>query len=37
VHGLADWAESLVLNNIHAFGWPWTARVEKGSVLLGPS
>jgi glycogen debranching enzyme len=37
VHGLPDWAEALVLSNIHAFGRPWTARVEKGSVLLGPS
>jgi glycogen debranching enzyme len=37
VHGLPEWAEALVLSNIHAFGRPWTARVEKGSVLRGPS
>jgi glycogen debranching enzyme len=36
-HGLPDWAEGLVLSNIHAYGRLWTARVEKGSVLLGPS
>jgi glycogen debranching enzyme len=36
-HGLPDWADALVLSNIHAFGHSWTARVEKGSVLLGPS
>jgi glycogen debranching enzyme len=36
-HDLPEWAEALVLSNIHAFGQSWTARVEKGSVLLGPS
>jgi glycogen debranching enzyme len=36
-HGLPDWAEGLVLSNIHAYRRLWTARVEKGSVLLGPS
>jgi glycogen debranching enzyme len=36
-HGLPEWAEAIVLSNIHAFGQSWTARVEKGSVLLGPS
>jgi glycogen debranching enzyme len=36
-HGLPDWAEGLVLSNIHAYGRLWTARVEQGSVLLGPS
>jgi glycogen debranching enzyme len=36
-HGLPTWAEGLVLTHIHAYGRLWTARVEQGSVVVGPS
>ena len=33
---LPEWAEGLVLGNVHAFGRPWTARVEAGAVTVEP-
>jgi glycogen debranching enzyme len=34
VRVVPDWADGLVLRNIRAFGRPWTARVEAGSVAV---